>query len=230
MPESLILSPRQGYNLIAPYYDSWKWQDFWHSNEYPLIQRWCRDMVVGHGSDFGAGSGNNLRCFLNSGHQVTAYDVSDMMLFVCQHKYVNEIESGQLRCIVQDVCELNVSNKEFDWIMCNRVLSHIQDVSKLIRRIGRTLKSGGECFLSDVHPLHHYEHTHFRLGSRDVIIETHKHSLEEITRQFFMNSLKILEFKEVRYTDLYDKKTAENLHSIQDDGTPIFYYYRLKKI
>ena len=230
MLEKLILSPRQGYNIIAPYYDSWKWQDFWHCNEYPLIQKWCGSLNIGHGADFGAGSGNNLECFLEAGHKVTAYDVSDMMLMVCQHKYEKEIEKGQLRCVVQDICDLVVSNKSFDWILCNRVLSHIQDVSKVIRRIGHTLQSGGECFVSDVHPMHHYEHTHFRLGNRDIIIETYKHNLEEIKRLFFINSLKILEFKDVRYADLYNKTVADNFHAIQGDDTPIFYYYVLGKM
>jgi len=230
MPEKLILSPKQGYNIIAPYYDSWKWQDFWHRNEYPLIQNWCRSLTVGHGADFGAGSGNNLECFLKAGHKVTAYDVSDMMLLVCQHKYSKEIEKGQLKCLVQDICDMEVSNKAFDWIICNRVLSHVQAVAKVIRRIGRTLKSGGECFISDVHPMHNYEHTHFRLGSKDIIIETYKHNLEEIAKLFFINSMKILEYREVRYVDLYDKITAGNLHAIQDDDTPIFYFYILKKV
>ena len=225
---TLILSPREGYNLIAPYYDGWKWQEFWRRNEQPYIHRWCSHLLPGIGADLGAGSGNNIGYFMNSGHKVVAYDISDMMLMVCQHKYSREIDSGQLRCVVQDISEMNVTNRRYDWILCNRVLSHIQDVSNVIRRMGHIIKEGGECFISDVHPLHHYEHTHFRIGSRDVIIETHKHRLNEMTNLFYYNNFEIVDFKEICKDDLIEQEIADSMHAIQD-GIPIFYYYILRK-
>lgn len=224
-----ILSPKEGYNLIAPYYDSWKWQEFWRRNEYPYIQRWCSHLVPGVGVDLGAGSGNNLECFLNAGHRVYAFDISEMMLMICQQKYEKEIYDGRLRRVVLDIREMNTIGKQYDWVLCNRVLSHIEDVANVIRRIASIVKQGCECFISDVHPLHRYEHTHFRVGSRDVIIDTYKHQLQEMTNLFYFNNFEILNFEEIKKADLFDKQVAENIHSIQDD-VPIFYYYILRKI
>jgi 2-polyprenyl-3-methyl-5-hydroxy-6-metoxy-1,4-benzoquinol methylase len=228
MQKSPILSPKEGYNLIAPFYDSWKWQTFWKRNEYPYIKKWCDSLEKGRGADLGAGSGNNLKCFLDLGHRVTAYDISDLMLIVCQGKYATEITSGQLKCIVQNISELNVQYRQYDWLLCNRVLSHIKDISNVIRRMAHILKDAGECFISDVHPLHHYDHTHYKIGTRDFVIETYKHKIQEMTTLFYYNNFEIIEFKELSKSELFDRQIAENMHSIQD-GVPIFYYYILRK-
>lgn len=223
-----ILNPKEGYNLIAPFYDSWKWQEFWRRNEQPYIMRWSKHLLPGTGADLGAGSGNNIRLFINSGHNIVAYDISDMMLMACQHKYAKEIESGRLRCIIQDISKINVSTRQYDWLLCNRVLSHIMDVSNVIKRMAHILKVNGECFISDVHPLHSYEHTHYRIGSKDVIIETYKHDLNEMTNMFYYNNFEIVDFKEICKTELFDKDIAENINTIQEN-IPIFYYYVLRK-
>ena len=230
MQRNLILSPKEGYNLIAPFYDSWKWQEFWRYNEYPFIERWCDRLEVGYGADLGAGSGNNLDCFLKRYHHVTAYDISEMMSMICRQKYEQQIACGLLECIEKDIRELSVNQRQYDWLLCNRVLSHIYDIDNVIRRMAHILKKGGECFISDVHPLHHYEHTHYRIGDRNIIISTYKHGIEDLRSCFYMNGLSIIEFKEIAKPDLIAPALAERFHSIKDDTTPIFYYMVLRKL
>lgn len=226
----MVLSSRQGYNLIAPYYDAWKWQFFWRCNEWPYMEKWCNTLKIGRGADLGAGTGNNLKHFIDLGHQVVAYDISEMMLAICKHKYTQEIATRKLTCIVKDIKSLSIHQQEFDWMICNRVLSHISDVSTVVRRIARGLKQHGECFISDVHPLHDYDYTHFRIGEKDIIIETYKHSLKELNQLFYKNGLSIVDFKEISQMDLFEKNIAHDFHSIKNETTPIFYYYILKKI
>ncbi|MBQ9230703.1 MAG: class I SAM-dependent methyltransferase [Prevotella sp.] len=230
MPDQLILSPKQGYNLIAPYYDSWKWQYFWRSNEYPFIERWCNTLEPGWGADLGAGSGNNLGCFLQRKHRVTAYDISELMLFVCREKFREEIAQGLLECYVRDINELNITQRLYDWLLCNRVLSHICDVSNVIRRMARILRPGGQCFISDVHPMHRYDHTHYNIGGKEIVIETYKHNIQEMQNIAYINSFSILEFQEITSPKLLEPGLAANFHSIQDDETPIFYYMIMKKL
>ena len=195
MPAQLILSPKQGYNLIAPYYDSWKWQYFWRSNEHPYIKRWCDTLEPGYGADLGSGSGNNLDCFLECNHHVTAYDISELMLMVCSEKYRDEISYGLLECYIRDINELNITRRPYDWLLCNRVLSHIYDVNNVVRRMARILKSGGQCFISDVHPLHRYDHTHYNIGGKEIVIETYKHSIRELQNIVYFNGLTITDFQ-----------------------------------
>ena len=230
MPSQLILSPKQGYNLIAPYYDSWKWQYFWRCNEQPYIKRWRDTLQPGYGADLGAGSGNNIGCFLERNHHVTAYDISELMLMVCSRKYRNEIAHGQLECYVRDINELNITQRPYDWLICNRVLTHIVDVNNVIRRMARILRPGGQCFISDVHPLHHYDHTHYNIGGREIVIETYKHSIEELKNVVYINGLAIIDFQEITRSRLLEPGMATNFHSIQDDATPIFYYMILRKV
>lgn len=230
MPEQLILSPKQGYNIIAPYYDSWKWQYFWRCNEYPYIKRWCDTLKPGYGADLGAGSGNNLACFLQRNNHVTAYDISELMLKICSEKYRNEIAHGLLDCFVRDINELNITQRPYDWLLCNRVLTHIQDVKNVIRRMARILRPGGQCFISDVHPSHRYDHTHYNVAGREIVIETYKHSIQELKSNVYINGLSIVEFHEVTKYQLLEPEIASNFHSIQDDDTPIFYYMILRKL
>ena len=225
-----ILSPKEGYNLIAPYYDSWKWQYFWKRNEYPYIERWCNSLVIGSGADLGAGSGNNLACFLHRLHHVTAYDISELMLLTCRQKYRNELSLGLLECYVRDINELSIGQRSFDWMLCNRVLSHISNVNNVIKRMAHLLKLGGQCFISDVHPLHRYDYTHYNIGGREIFIETYKHSLKDLEANIYMNGLSIIEFREITKPMLIDPSVAADFHSIQDDNTPIFYYMILKKV
>lgn len=225
-----ILSPKEGYNLIAPYYDSWKWQNFWRRNEYPHIERWCNSLEIGYGADLGTGSGNNLECFLRRYHHVTAYDISEMMLLTCWQKYQKEIAQGLLECYVRDINELSIGQRSFDWMLCNRVLSHICDVNNVIRRMAHLLKQGGQCFISDVHPLHHYNHTHYNLGGREIVIETYKHGLKDLEGSIYMNGLSIIELREITRPLLIDPDMAKDFHTIQDDNTPIFYYMILRKV
>ena len=230
MSSPIVLSPKQGYNLIAPYYDSWKWQYFWSRNEHPYIERWCNTLESGWGADLGAGSGNNLGCFLKRFHHVTAYDISELMLHVCREKFRNEIAHGLLECYVKDINELNITQRPFDWLLCNRVLSHINDVNNVIRRMARVLKPGGQCFISDVHPSHRYDHTHYNIGGRDIIIETQKHSIKELQNVVYINGLTIMDFQEITRPRLLAPELAVGMHSIQDDDTPIFFYMILRKI
>ncbi len=229
MPVKLILSPKQGYNLIAPYYDSWKWQFFWRRNEHPYIERWCETLEVGYGADLGAGSGNNIDCFLLRNHHVTAYDISELMLLVCREKYRTEVARGQLECYIRDINKLSVIQRPYDWLLCNRVLSHICDVNNVVRRVARILRPGGQCFISDVHPLHRYNHTHYMIGGREIVIQTYKHSIQELQNIIYINGFTIIDFQEITRPKLLDPSIAISFHSIQDDETPIFYYMILRK-
>lgn len=230
MTNRLILNAKDGYNLIAPFYDTWKWQEFWRCNEHPFIEKWCNSLEIGSGADLGAGSGNNLACFLRRHHHVTAYDISELMLLTCQQKYRKEIAEGLLECYVRDINDLSVGQRSFDWMLCNRVLSHISDANNVIRRMARLLRQGGQCFISDVHPLHHYDYTHFDIGGREIVIETYKHGMNDLKDIIYINGLSIIDFREITKPMLIDPDMAVNHHSIKDDNTPIFYYMILRKI
>lgn len=228
MAKSKIYTPKDGYNIIAPYYDSWKWQKFWHTNEYPYIEKWCNTLPRGLGLDLGTGSGNNLECFLSKGNKIDALDVSCEMLKICKQKYMDYILKGFLECLELDIYNLPDYERKYDWIISNRVLSHIIHINDIIKKMSHIIKFGGQCFISDIHPLHHYKYTNFTIEENEICIETYKHKTENIINTFIKNNFEVVKFKEVSTKELINGEMIKNFPQLLNQDTPIFYYLILK--
>ncbi len=227
-----IYSAREGYNIIAPFYDKWKWQQFWHLNEYPYIEKWCNTLKIGEGLDVGTGSGNNLKCFLDNGQSVTAIDISSEMLRICKLKYASYINTNNLKCLELDIREIYPYERKYDWILSNRVISHLNifELSEVIKKISSIIKFGGQCFISDIHPLHKYSETNIQIGNDEVCIETYKHSIEEIKQVIKRHNFEILKFKEINVLNLTNKEILKQFPNLLNQETPIFYYTIIKYI
>lgn len=226
--KSKIYNPKDGYNIIAPYYDNWKWQKFWHKNEYPYIKEWCDSLSCGRGLDLGTGSGNNLECFLSKGNKVTAIDLSLEMLNICKKKYKKEILKGNLECLELDIRDLSDCVREYDWIVSNRAFSHIKHIDTIIEKMSHIIKCGGQCFISDIHPLHHYENTNLTIKDSEICIETYKHKMDDVVHLLLKHNFKIIDFKEVGINDLINKDIIDYFPSLCNQDSPIFYYYIIK--
>lgn len=223
--DKIILSPQEGYNLIAPDYDKWYWQLFWRENEYPIIKQWCvESLSPGRGADLGSGSGNNLYCFLQDGHFVDAYDISSNMLSISQSKHYEYIIKGHLRFIETDIADIDTTNLSYDWVLSNRVLSHISNVNVFADKVSGMLRPGGLFFLSDIHPLRSYTYTHIAIGNSDFYIETYKHSISEVVNCFETFGFEVLVKKELEATETI------NGERVRQDGHPIFYYMIMKLV
>lgn len=222
------LSPKEAYNIIAPKYDGWIWQRFWKNNEYPLIRKWCGKLPIGTGLDIGTGTGNNLDCFLQRGNRIDAIDISSEMLKLCIQKHANYIENGQLSCYEKDINQFWTEEKKYNWIISNRVFSHIEYLDVVIANLTKMLKYGGMCFFSDIHPQHDYKHTHMVIDDEDIVIKSYKHSIKELKSIFINNSFKIISLKEIRKEQLLDGGIMKDFpHSYRSDS-PFFYYCILR--
>jgi len=217
-----VYQVKEGYNKIAPYYDTWYWQEFWKRNEKPHVEKWCKFLRPGYGADLGTGSGNNIDVFLQSGQTVDAYDISEKMLVLCKKKLNHFIEIKKLQCIECNIEDIFVHERKYDWLLSNRVLSHIKNIEHFIERISQIIKYEGICFISDVHPLRHYTNTHYVISDEDVLIETYKHPVDDIKRTFEEKGFEILKYKEMFSEDVV--KTEK----ISFDDAPIFYYLIIK--
>ena len=113
--KNILCSAEDGYNIIAPYYDSWHWQEFWKLNELPKIISWMRTLRIGYGADFGVGSGNSIKPFLEFGHRVDAFDISKGMLSLCIKKHISYLITGRLKCYNYDVRNIIISRRKYDW-------------------------------------------------------------------------------------------------------------------
>jgi 2-polyprenyl-3-methyl-5-hydroxy-6-metoxy-1,4-benzoquinol methylase len=225
----IIYSAKAGYNTIAQYYDEWKWQKFWKTYEYPIIENWAKKLQIGKVLDAGSGTGNNLNPFLNANHEVTALDISKSMLDICKIKFATYISTGKLECVELDLLNLIENRRKYNWIICNRVLSNIQNIDNIFRIFSSIIKEEGECFLSDVHPLHKYENTNIVLNNDRIVIETYKHPIVKIERLIKQSNFEIVEFKEFCFSDLKDENNIIEFEYLHEQETPIFFYYLLRK-
>lgn len=231
MNKEFVYCAKDGYNYIAKYYDKWKWQRFWTLNELPILNKWGETLPIGYGLDAGTGSGNNLNYFLSKGHKITAVDISPAMLNLCHDKYIDYVTKGQLNCEELDIQNLLTYRRKFDWITCNRVLSHIQNSKSVFRIFSNILKNHGQCFISDIHPNHNYSNTGLTIGNKKILIETYKHSINELRRIIIECNFEILEYNEIGFEGLDNKTNVSEFKELATQSTPIFFYFitRLKK-
>src|SRR5207247_2542182 len=78
--------PRHGYDLTAPYYESWRWSEFWRQNEAPIILEWLASLKPGVGLDAGSGTGPYVCQIVRLNHRCVAVDISPKMLAVNKRK------------------------------------------------------------------------------------------------------------------------------------------------
>ena len=217
-----IFSVKDGYNIIATHYDTWKWQKFWEENEMPLIIKWSENKKNSFGADIGVGTGRNLKIFLNNNNQIDGFDISDKMITICKQKYSDYVDKGVLNCYNLNIFDIINSNHKYDWLISNRVISNIEDLEKFIQVLQKIIKVGGECFISDVHPERNYNYTHMNIDNNDIYIETYKHSISQIKQLFEKYNFEILKYEE------FTKDKLKLTNTIATDTKPIFYYFILK--
>jgi len=171
-----VMSAAEGYDLAAATYDDWPWSRFWDRVEMPLVREWLLAQPRGEVVDLGSGSGRYRRLIQEAGNSYTGVDISKKMLAENRTKHRDAIFLRPAVLVVADVRHTALASGVADSMICTRVLSHIAEPRDLFAEICRLLKPGGECFLSDIDPLHAYEYTHMPTPHGDVAIETYKHS------------------------------------------------------
>src|SRR5258708_519556 len=84
------LAAQTAYDLFADRYDHWSWQEFWHQNEWPLVETLVatarrRATIL----DVGTGTGFYLSQLLNNSRMICGIDLSYQMLRIA-HKRVGK--------------------------------------------------------------------------------------------------------------------------------------------
>jgi SAM-dependent methyltransferase len=170
-PPGELFAPGQGYDLSAGELVRWKWFQRWRRLEAPSVNAWLAGRR-GRGLDLGSGLGPYLARAAGNGSQITAVDVSAGMLAESARRRRRGI-SWKLG----DVRDIPVGSRSMDWVLCNRVLSHVHMPEAALNEILRVCADGASILLSDIHPLHRYSATRLPLEKRKISIETFKHEL-----------------------------------------------------
>jgi ubiquinone/menaquinone biosynthesis C-methylase UbiE len=169
------LAAKVAYDLFADQYDGWSWQEFWHRNEWPhvnvLVTSAARNAVV---LDVGSGTGFYIARLLRSKRTVFGVDISFGMLHAAQRRL------GKNALLTQaDATLLPFRPGIFDVVLLNRVASHLPELGPLLSEASRVLSSRGRLIVSDVAPEHDYSCTEFEAPESRVLVETHKHGIDD---------------------------------------------------
>lgn len=190
-----VLSPQEAYDISAGAYDSWKWQNFWRTYEYPIVHDIVRRAFLQNRSglnilDLGCGTGWYLEKIESFSKTLRGIDISRGMLSIAERRFKENAIAGILTH--EDAESANYYPGSYDLILATRVLSHIRNPKALISRLRRSLSGAGWLIISDVDPTHNYIATKLPIDAKhSVYAETYKHDrsslFDDIEKLGFIN-------------------------------------------
>jgi ubiquinone/menaquinone biosynthesis C-methylase UbiE len=145
--------------------------------------------------ELGCGTGKNTAFLTQIASHIFAVDFSSGMLRQAKAK----IRSDRVFFVVADVTkQWPCKDETFELIVCNLVLEHIEDLSAVFAQVSRALKTGGQFFLSELHPFRQYKGTKANFQSDNEAIEIHAfvHHLSDFTESARANGLSLQMMKE----------------------------------
>ncbi len=193
-----VFAPKDGYNLIASCFDTWKWTKFWEVVEAPFVKRFLSNFYFKKALDAGSGTGPYIKTILANNNTCYAYDISENMLLINKLKNKNKKWSNYY---VGDILHLTFEDAFFDFTICTRVFSNIRAVKKAVSELSRTLKNGGGLLITDIHPKHPYEKMGVCTPYGKKFIETYRHNVTFIQSCMNEHNLIIKEYSEFNLAD-----------------------------
>ena len=150
--------------------------------------------------EIGCGTGKNTEFLATIGDSILAFDFSENMLAKARQK----VTASHVRFEQADITQpWNCPADSTDLITCNLVLEHIQDLNHIFAQAARTLHSGGQFLINELHPFKQYGGTkaRFERGADIVEVDVFIHHISEFIHAAEANGLKLLKFDEVWHAD-----------------------------
>lgn len=150
--------------------------------------------------EIGCGTGKNTEFLAEIGDAVLAFDFSEKMLAKARQK----VTASHVRFEQADITQpWNCKDDSFDLITCNLVLEHIQDLNHIFAQAARTLRSGGQFLVNELHPFKQYGGTkaRFERGADVVEVDVFIHHISEFMHAAEGSGLRLLKFDEVWHAE-----------------------------
>lgn len=230
-----ILSPQDGYDKAAQWYDLRKWQRCALFFESAFTQ----EVVINNSLkssplvlDVGIGTGSHAQRIkaLVPSARIAGVDVSEGML-----RFARERVSSEDLLVHAEVPPLPFADGVFPLVLCNRVTSHIANLSDFLAEVHRVLSKGGICIMTDIAAEHNYDYANMPViseeGNEDrVYISTHKHTQQEWDQGIQEAGLHIVA-EHVVYSDEFKQFSDTEIPSTvkTDAHLPVFRFFVLRK-
>ena len=154
--------------------------------------------------EIGCGTGKNTALLAGIARTVHAIDYSAAMIARAREKSPFD----DVIFTVADISETwPCADRAANLVTCNLVLEHIEELSFIFAQAARVLATGGQLFISELHPFRQYLGTQARFD-RDHetrTIEAFVHHVTDFTDAAAQNGLSIQSIKEWWHTEDVDK-------------------------
>lgn len=99
--------------------------------------------------EIGCGTGRHTLRLVQAGNSVTGLDLSPGMLAVAREKLA---KYGNVHLVEADFLNTLLRLEDFDAVITALVLEHIAELDGFFVRVAASLKTGGDFYLSEIHP------------------------------------------------------------------------------
>ena len=153
------------------------------------------NLRFGTALEIGCGTGKNTALLARIAATVNAIDFSEAMIARARQK-------STFPNVTFTVADINQAwpceSASADLITCNLVLEHISDISFIFAEAARVLSTGGQLFISELHPFRQYLGTQARFdrNQETKTIEAFVHNVSDFTDAALQNRLSIQSIKE----------------------------------
>jgi ubiquinone/menaquinone biosynthesis C-methylase UbiE len=154
--------------------------------------------------ELGCGTGKNTAFLSGIAKQVVALDFSSGMLQQAKSK----IESNNVGFAVADLTKpWPCKTGSCELIVANLVLEHIQDLNAIFSEASKALETGGQFFISELHPFRQYQgnQANFRSDEGIVVIEAFMHHVSDFVDAASNSGLHLRMLKEWWHEDDQNK-------------------------
>ncbi len=176
------LAPQVAYDLAAPCYGTWRWQEFWRRNEWPLVRNLVERCLTTDPQprrviDLGTGPATFLGWLaplLDSRWARVGVDLSAGMLRLARREADDDVHLVQA-----DIRRVPMADASAGLVLMNRVASHLEHLAPVAEEIGRLLSPGGHAIVSDLAPEHPYVATELPTVDGKIMVTTVKHTVAD---------------------------------------------------
>jgi ubiquinone/menaquinone biosynthesis C-methylase UbiE len=154
--------------------------------------------------EIGCGTGKNTAFLASVGRKVWALDFSEGMIIRAREKLP---EDNVLFAVADITTQWPCEDQVVDFVVCNLVLEHVQDLSPIFAEAFRVLVPGGHFFVSELHPFRQYEGTKARFQQDQQVteIEAFVHHISDFLIAANDNGLSLMDLKEWWHKEDEDK-------------------------
>lgn len=145
--------------------------------------------------EIGCGTGKNTVFYSQIGTNVHAIDFSHGMI----EKAKEKVQAENVEFSVADLtkrwpCE----DTEFDLVVCNLVLEHIEDLSFIFSEAARALQSKGKFLVNELHPFKQYEgkKARFYQGTETIEVDAFVHHISDFVNTAIAADLTLVKLNE----------------------------------